>query len=148
MQIVLDTNILISAFVSKKRASADILARCQAGELELLVSDESLLELHRVLTYPRIRKRLQYSAEQIERFVAFLEQSSVAITPHANLRVVPNDADDDKFIALAMAGDAQYLVTGDEHLLSVGRHQGVSILKPVAFLLLWKTLQQDYPDSR
>lgn len=148
MRIVLDTNILISAFVSKKGASADILARCQAGELELLVSDDSLLELHRVLTYPRIRKRLQYSDEQIERFVAFLEQSSVAITPHANLRVVPNDADDDKFVALAMAGDAQYLVTGDDHLLTVGRYQGVIILKPAAFLRLWNTLQQDHSDRR
>ena len=143
MRIVLDTNILISAFVSKKGASAEILARCQAGELELLVSDESLLELRRVLTYPRIRKRLQYSDEQIDRFLVFLEQSTVAVAPHTTLRVVPGDADDDKFVALAIAGEAQYLVTGDDHLLRIGRHQGVLILKPAAFLLLWSTLNQE-----
>ena len=50
MRLVLDTNVLISAFVSDKGASARILARCQAGEFELLVSPETLAELRRVLT--------------------------------------------------------------------------------------------------
>jgi predicted nucleic acid-binding protein len=61
---------------------------------------------------------------------------------------VPGDADDDKFIALALAGQAQYLVSGDDHLLSMGRYQGVIILKPADFILLWTTLYQDPPQSR
>jgi putative PIN family toxin of toxin-antitoxin system len=143
MRIVLDTNILISAFVSTKGASAQLLWRCQAGELELLVSENTLAELRRVLTYPRIRMHLHYNDEQIERFIDYLQHFSTIVTPPDEARVVPDDADDDKFIALAVAGEAQYLVTGDEHLLSVGRHQGITILKPAAFLLLWKTLNQE-----
>ena len=141
MRIVLDTNILISALVSDKGASAHILARCQAGELELLVSPDSLAELRRVLTYPRIRKRVKYSDEQIERFVAFLAQFAIVLTPPTAIRVVAADADDDKFVELALAGEAQYLVSGDDHLLSIGQYQGIRILKPAAFLRLWKTLQ-------
>ena len=143
MRIVLDTNILISAFVSNKGASAQILARCQAGELELLISPESIAELRRVLTYPSLRKRFRYSDEQIEAFVTFLEQAAIVLSPPVSVRAVPADADDDKFVALALAGQAQYLVSGDDHLLQVGQYQGVTILKPAAFMLLWQTLQQE-----
>ena len=143
MRIVLDTNILISALVSDKGASAHILARCQTGELELLISPGSIVELRRVLAYPRIRKRIKVSDEQIERFVTFLEESSVVLTPPTERRVVPADADDDKFVALALAGEAPYIVSGDDHLLNVGQYQGVTILKPAAFLRLWQTLQPE-----
>jgi uncharacterized protein len=143
MRVVLDTNVFISAFISNEGASAQLLAHCQAGELELLVSPDTLAELRRVLTYPRVRKRLVYTNEQIDRFIALLEEVAVVITPPSVARVVPGDADDDKFIALALAGEAHYLATGDDHLLSVGRHQGITILKPAAFLLLWQTLQKE-----
>lgn len=141
MRIVLDTNILISALVSDKGASAHILARCQAGELELLISPDSMAELRRVLTYPRIRKRVKYSDEQIERFAAFLAQFAIVLTPPTEIHIVAADADDDKFVALALTGEAQYLVSGDDHLLSIGQYQGIKILKPAAFLRLWKALQ-------
>ena len=110
---------------------------------KLLISPDSIVELRRVLTYPRIRKRMKYSDEQIERFVTFLEEFSLVLTPPTESRVVPADADDDKFVSLALAGEAQYIVSGDDHLLNVGQYQGVTILKPAAFLRLWQTLQQE-----
>ena len=142
MRIVLDTNILISAFVSRRGASAQILAYCQFGELELLISPETVDELRRVLAYPDIRKRLIYSDEQIEGLLAFLELTAVSLTPPTGVRAVPADADDDKFVALALAGEARYIVSGDSHLLEVGAYQGIAILKPAAFLRLWQTLRQ------
>jgi predicted nucleic acid-binding protein len=56
---------------------------------------------------------------------------------------VPGDVDDDKFVALALAGEAHYLVTGDDHLLTVDQTDGMTILKPAAFLLLWKALHHE-----
>jgi uncharacterized protein len=145
MRIVLDTNVLISALVSNKGASAQNLARCRAGEIELLTSPDSIDELRRVLTYPRIRKRLQYSEDQIDRFVAFLEQAAIVFDTSTQMPAITADADDDKFIALALAGEAQYIVSGDDHLLRLGHYQGITILKPAAFLLLWQTLKQVPP---
>jgi uncharacterized protein len=147
MRIVLDTNVLISALVSATGTAAQILARCQAGELELLISPANLTELRRVLAYPKIRKRLEYTDTQIEAFVTFLEQSFIVLTPLTEVRAVPADSDDDKFVALALAGEAQYIISGDDHLLRLGQYQGVTILKPAAFLFLWRTLQQGPPDS-
>lgn len=141
MRIVLDTNILISAFVSKRGASAQILAYCQSGELELLSSPDTLDELRCVLAYPDIRKRLTYRDEQIEGLLAFLELTAVSLTPSSILRAVPADAEDDKFVALALAGEARYIVSGDGHLLELGEVQGVSILKPAEFLRRWQTLR-------
>jgi uncharacterized protein len=146
MRIVLDTNVLISALVSATGAAAQILARCQAGELELLISPANLTELRRVLAYPKIRKRLDYTDTQIEAFVTFLEQSFTLLTPLTEVRAVPADSDDDKFVALALAGEAQYIISGDDHLLRIGQYEGVTILKPAAFLFLWRALQQEPPD--
>jgi uncharacterized protein len=143
MRVVLDTNVLISAFISDQGSPAQLLALCHAGGLELLVSPDTLAELRRVLTYPRVRKRLSYTDEQINQYIGLLEEIGVVITPPSVARVVLGDADDDKFVALALAGGAQYLVSGDAHLLSVGRYQGITILKPAAFLLLWQALQQE-----
>ena len=142
MRIVLDTNVLISALVFAKGTPAQLLARCQAGELELLVSPDILAEIRRVLAYPRIRKRLHYSDEQIDAFVALLAQEATVITPAVQVQAIPDDPDDDKFVELALAGSAPYIVSGDDHLLKVGQVQGVTILKPAEFLALWQTLQQ------
>jgi putative PIN family toxin of toxin-antitoxin system len=143
MRIVLDTNVLISALVASGTAPAQILARCQAGELELLVSPASLAELRRVLTYPRIRTRLRYTDAQIARVLAYLQHAAIVVTPTVVDHVVLDDADDDQFIALALAGEARYLVSGDDHLLRLGQHQGITILKPAAFLRIWQTLHPE-----
>lgn len=140
MRVVLDTNVLVSALVSGGSAPAQILARCHSGELELVASPESLAELRRVLSYPRIRKRLRYSDEQIEAFVIYLEQIALLLTPSRKVHVVPDDADDDLFVALALESDTPYLISGDDHLLRVGQYQGITILRPAAFLRLWQTL--------
>jgi putative PIN family toxin of toxin-antitoxin system len=147
MRIVLDTTVLISALVSSSGTPAQILARCLAGELELLISPDSIIELSRVLPYSPIRKRLKYTDEQVEAFVAFLEEVAVTLTPPTEIRAVPDDADDDKFVSLALAGEAQYIISGDDHLLRIGQYQGVTILKPASFLLLWQTLQQEHPED-
>lgn len=147
MRIVLDTNVLISSLVAARSAPAQILARCNEGELELLVSLDTLAELRRVLAYPRIQKRLHYDAGQIDAYVDLLQQIGAMIDQVPTVRAVPDDADDDKFVALALAGNASYLVTGDEHLLVLGQYQGIRILKPAAFLGLWKTLRPDLAEE-
>ncbi len=143
MRVVLDTNILISALVSGRGTLAQILARCHAGELELLLSPDGVAELRRVLRYPDLRKRFTYTDAQIDAYLALLAQiATVVVTPPA-VRAVPGDAEDDKFVALAVAGQAQYIISGDGHLLDLGQVQGIPILKPAAFWRLWQVLQQD-----
>ena len=48
--------------------------------------------------------------------------------------VIAADPDDDIFLALALASNAQYIVSGDGHLLDVGVYQGIAVVTPAAFL--------------
>lgn len=47
---------------------------------------------------------------------------------------VSADPDDTKFLECALAGGADYIVSGDAHLLNVGQHEGIQIVSPAAFL--------------
>ncbi|MCB0137570.1 MAG: putative toxin-antitoxin system toxin component, PIN family, partial [Caldilineaceae bacterium] len=77
MRIVVDTNVLVSAFVSATSSPARILDLWRAGDLEIVTSQAALDELQRVLLYPRIRTRLRYSNDQIDQFVALLRKHAL-----------------------------------------------------------------------
>ena len=143
MRVVLDTNVLISAFVSSKGAPAQIFDLWREGKLEIVTSQEAIDEIKRVLTYPRIRGRLRYSDEQVQQFLSLLKEDAVFLENLSVTAVVAADPDDDKFLALALASQAQYIVSGDGHLLDVGVYQGVPIVTPAAFLVGFATSESE-----
>ena len=134
MRIVVDTNVLVSAFVSATGAPARILDHWRAGNLEIVTSQAALDELQRVLRYPRIRTRLRYSDDQIDQFVMLLREHALYLAEVPPLIGISPDPDDDKFLALAQAGGAQWIVSGDSHLLTLGAYAGIPISSPTAFL--------------
>ena len=81
MRIVLDTNVLISALFKKESTSARILNLWRREVVELLVSPEGLAEIDRVLTYPKVRKRLVYSDNEVQDFLALLDRAGTLIQP-------------------------------------------------------------------
>jgi putative PIN family toxin of toxin-antitoxin system len=143
MSIVLDTNVLISALFKRESTSAQILSLWRAGELELLVSQSVLSEFKRVLNYPRVQKRLIYTEQEIARLLDLLTTDGTLLSPQEHINVVKNDPEDDKFVTLAVMGKANYLISGDSHLLDVGSILGVTIVTPRAFLNLWSAQRQD-----
>ena len=143
MRVVLDTNVFISAFVSSKGAPAQIFDLWREGKLELVSSREAIDEIQRVLTYSRIRGRLRYSDEQVQQFLSLLWEYAVSIEILSVAAVVAADPDDDKFLALALASQAQYVVTGDRHLLDVGVYQSVPIVTPAVFLAGFVTPERE-----
>ena len=134
MRVVLDTNVLISSFISAKGAPAQVFDLWQAGLLEIVTAQEALDELQRVLAYPRIHSRLRYSDEQIEQYLLLLRKYALFMEDLPVVAVIAADPDDDKFLAIALASNAQYIVSGDGHLLDVGVYQGLEIVTPAAFL--------------
>jgi uncharacterized protein len=135
MRVVLDTNVLISAFISRTGVPAQILALWRNGEIEILVSPESLAELQRVLTYPRVRRYLQYTPDQIERFLMLLQSAAEMVESAEGVVVVDDDPDDNQFFAIAVAAQAQYIVSGDKaHVLPVGQYQAIQVVTPATFL--------------
>ena len=135
IRLVLDTNVLVSIALPGSRLHP--LMECwQKGESRLLISLAIFEEYLRVLTYPKFR----LSAEEIR---LLLERE---VRPYAELvRVtsriheVASDPSDDKFLACAVDGRADWLVTGDRHLLGLREFRRVRIGTPAQFLRLLKS---------
>ena len=132
MRVVVDTNVLVSALIKIDSNPARILTLWRTGVIELVVSPEILEEVVRVLAYPRIRKYV--SADEADRYIALLRMHTQVIRPAEDLHVVDADPDDDKFLALAVACNADCVVSGDGHLLSIETYAGIRILTPSDFM--------------
>ncbi len=94
----------------------------------------SVAEIARVLTYPKIRKRLCASDEELHTFLQLL--GSVAIITPGTLNMPPLEADPDdtKYLICAIEGHADFIVSGDHHLTDLTMYRGIRIVTPADFL--------------
>jgi len=103
----------------------------QSRRITLLISREILTEYLRVFAYPKFQLSEQEIRPLIEEeLLPFVE----TIRVRRRLAVVRRDPDDDKFLECAVAGRAQYLVTGDRDLRELGTFRGTTILTAGEFL--------------
>lgn len=126
MRLVIDTNVLVSALLAGASLPAQLILLWRAGRFDLLTAAEQLDELARVTRYPKIRERL--SPALAGRLVNDLRALAVMVEKLPVVDVSP-DPDDNYLLALAAAGSADFLVTGDKRdLLRIGVYAGAKIL--------------------
>ena len=99
-----------------------------AGDIELVTSSALLAELRDVLGREHLATRLTAQRSSVEQAIGFYGELAISVSPLSTPRVVPGDVDDDHVIAAAVAGDAEIVVSGDRHLLSMGSYQGIGIV--------------------
>jgi uncharacterized protein len=129
-RVVLDTSALVSALLFDSE-TARLAAYWEKGRIIPLISRDVLLEYVRVLGYPKFKLGTEDIKGLIEKHVLpFAEMVVVGKVP----RVVLEDPGDDKFLALAVAGNGTHLISGDRHLLKMVSYKGVAILSPRQFL--------------
>jgi putative PIN family toxin of toxin-antitoxin system len=117
VRAVLDASVLISGVLSSSGAAAELLRSTRDRAFELIVSRLLLAELDRAFGYPRLRKRIP--REKTAAFIGWLhDHATVAEDPAAPPAITSPDPDDDYLRALAISQRA-FLVTGDQHLLSL-----------------------------
>lgn len=135
MRAVLDTNILISALLVPTGSPAAIYRAWQEGFFTLLVCSEQLDELRATLRKPRIAERIKpYKAGRLVNELKELAES-VGSLPRVERSPDPTD---DFLLALAEAGKADYLVTGDRNgLLALSRHKATRIVSARHFSALF-----------
>jgi hypothetical protein len=136
VRAVVDVNVLISAALSARGPSAEILRSNRDGAFEPIVSELLIAELTRALAYPKLRTRIP--AEKAAAFVSWVrDQATFAEDAPDPVPVQSPDPDDDYLLALAISRRA-FLVTGEQHLL--GLRDDLPILPPAEFLA---TLRED-----
>ncbi|MDA3923540.1 MAG: putative toxin-antitoxin system toxin component, PIN family [Kiritimatiellae bacterium] len=134
MRIVCDTNVLISALLWGGTPGR-ILERIETGRDTLYTSYHLLQELAKVLNYPkisRILERRNLSSNDILELV--IENAQIVETSDTPIRIVPDDPDDDHVIECAITAHADFIVTGDSHLLDLNVWKLILILSAGEYL--------------
>lgn len=131
LRVVVDTNVLISALIKPDGSPGMILRLLQRGKYRLLYSPTTLKELENVLQRPYFRKYIQEA--DVALFLTAVQVRGAKIVPTKKLDVV-RDVKDNPFLELALAGEADILITGDKDLLVLNPFQGITIIPPSDFL--------------
>jgi putative PIN family toxin of toxin-antitoxin system len=126
-RVVLDTNVLISA-IGWNGPERRIYRACLDGEVELCTSESLLQELSRVMTYPK----LGFSPEDRQAMLETILRIALVASEPPVVSAVGADPDDDAVLACAVATGADIIVTGDSHLLALGRYRGIPIVRASA----------------
>jgi putative PIN family toxin of toxin-antitoxin system len=117
VRVVLDANVLVSAVISTAGPPREIVEAWVQERFELVASAALLGELRDVLARPRFRRWV--SAEVAAEFIAGLAQDALLLEDPPPRPGLSPDPDDDYLITLARAAEADYLVSGDRHLLDL-----------------------------
>ena len=135
MKVVLDSGILVSAFLSPKGISADILRLAYQELFQLYLCEEIFQEVQRVLLkYPHIRDRYSFSNRQVAIFCQGLKDVVDIVTKLPSMKVVVNDPNDDMVVACAVKARANFIVSRDEDLLGLKKYKGIKIVLPEEFI--------------
>jgi uncharacterized protein len=129
VKVVIDTNVLVSALVFPGGAPEQVYRLGIEGRITLVTSPPLLAELGRVLT-----DKFGWQDDYVGAAVAQLVRIGEIVEPVERISVIADDPDDDRVLEAAQAAGAAMIVSGDRHLLSLGRWGEVVILSPAVFL--------------
>ena len=136
MKVVLDTNVIVSSFLSPTGTPAKIIDAWQKQKFDLLISENILKEYQKALNYKHIQTISKMAINDVEEIISDFRQFSQLVTPKEPINVIKRDPSDNKFLECAQEGNAHYIISGDIHLLEIENFEGIQILTPKAFLTL------------
>jgi hypothetical protein len=135
-KVVLDTNIVVSAAISEDGNPAKIFEMLLLEEITNHTTDDIIAEIKNVMSRPKIAQRL--SMVEISFIISNFERFSRKITANEKIDLVKEDPDDNKFLECAVAASADYIISGDEHLLKIREFRGTKMLSPAEFIEMLK----------
>ena len=129
-RFVLDNNILVSALLVKNSAPFWVIKKVEEMGV-ILYSEATLLELNQVLNRKKFVK--YFTVEEKQEFIVKLIESAelVAITESID---VCRDPKDNKFLELAVSGEADFIISGDRDLLVLNPFRNIEIITANDFL--------------
>lgn len=127
MRVVLDTNVLIASLISDRSPPYLLYVAWRERQFDVLTSDEQIDEFRQVSRYPKLAQRFRPASAG--RLVNELRDVALVLTGALPAVEASADPQDDFLLAIAEAGHADYLVSGDKRgLLALGHWRGTRIL--------------------
>jgi len=129
-RIVIDTNVLVSAALSKHSTPRKVLSTVLERH-SLLVSEETLAELEEVFNRPKLN-RYSRIEDRINLLRALINKA-IIVPINSHIIDCP-DPKDNKFLELAVDGKGTYIVSGDGDLLDMNPYMGIRIISAAEFM--------------
>ena len=136
-RVILDTNVWISGIIKGGKAG-EVIGYLETHNYEIFISPNILAEIDRVLDYPRIKKILLKSGKSKIEVLKRIYGMCFLVRPRVKLQIIHEDPADNMFLECAQEVSAQYLISGDTHLLKLNFFKNTKILSPSAFLRVCK----------
>ena len=133
LHVVLDTNVWVGGIAFKKSISRRLLNCWEANEFFVLVSKEIVMEI-----IDTLRKHFFFTDDEAYTWYKKIYAHALVVDIHSIIQKC-RDVSDNKFLACAVDGKANYLVSNDNDLLSIGAIEGIPIVKIGAFYHILKS---------
>lgn len=130
MRVVVDTNVFVSALLSKSTPRL-VYEAFLNGRIHPVLTPQTVSELTEVLTRPTLQ--VLTSHLEVKRMVKLLERDATLVYPRERVRIC-RDMKDNIILEAAVAGRVDCIITGDRDLLIIHRYRDIPILKPSDFL--------------
>lgn len=134
MRVVLDTSVIVSGLISPHGNPAQVIARWLKGQFTLLYTEDMLAELEDVLDRAWLKERLAATPNRTHNFLETVRGIGVPVSGYANVEGLVRDPFDEMFLACALLGNADFLVSLDKDLLSLKSFRGTKIVRPGIFI--------------
>jgi len=133
MRVVIDTGVLVSSLLRKESIPGAVVGALKGAQFSAIYSTEMLMELIDVLGRAKFRVKYGIRPKDITGMVNLLRLRGDLVMPTEHVFAC-RDPKDDKFLAVALAGQADYIVSGDADLLVLSPFKGIPVLRPAEFL--------------
>jgi len=133
-KVVIDTNIFVSSLIKKDSVPARLIQLWRENAFLIIISVQILEEIKRVLQYPHIKNKYKLTDEEITLAVATIEKDAIVLVDVLELDVIKEDPDDNKVLACALEVRADYIISGDKHLLALEQYENIPIVRVQEYL--------------
>jgi uncharacterized protein len=131
-RLVIDSNVWIAALISPAGTARQFVNTVLDRDIEVVMSESTFAELLSRLNRPKFDRYRQ--RESWDSFLMALVELALWHEDAGTATGISRDVDDDKFLALAVTGEADAIISGDRDLLDLVSHEGIPILTPAQFL--------------
>lgn len=137
MKIVLDTNIVVSGLLQSQGNPAQVLALVLSGIIQICHDERIFAEYAEVLARPRFK----FNPKRVRETLNKIEMDGLVVDASEQTDLDLPDADDEPFLAVALAAAADFLVTGNLSDYPPDKRRGCVVISPAAFMEHWRKLQ-------
>ena len=138
LKAVLDTNVIVSGAIIEKGIPFQLLKAWREREWDLVISPHILREVHRVLSLPKISLVYALTHQDVTDMISLFTSRATLVPGQMTIPRTARDPEDDHILACAKEGETEYIVSGDQDLLSLNRYEGISIVTPATFAAILK----------